>query len=30
MFGFKVGDQEIGLDPHNHNQGMTALSAIGR
>ena len=22
--GFKVGDQEIGLDPHGHNAGMTA------
>ena len=22
--GFKVGDQEIGLDPSGHNQGMTA------
>ena len=21
--GFKVGDQEIGLDPNGHNQGMT-------
>jgi len=21
--GFRVGDQEIGLDPHGHNQGMT-------
>lgn len=21
--GFKVGDQEIGLDPHGHHQGMT-------
>jgi predicted enzyme related to lactoylglutathione lyase len=21
--GFKVGDQEIGLDPHGHNAGMT-------
>jgi predicted enzyme related to lactoylglutathione lyase len=21
--GFKVGDQEIGLDPHGHNKGMT-------
>jgi predicted enzyme related to lactoylglutathione lyase len=21
--GFKVGDQEIGLDPHGHKQGMT-------
>ena len=20
--GFRVGDQEIGLDPHGHNQGM--------
>jgi predicted enzyme related to lactoylglutathione lyase len=23
--GFKVGDQEIGLDPNGHNQGMTGL-----
>ena len=22
--GFRVGDQEIGLDPNGHNQGMTA------
>ncbi len=22
--GFRVGDQEIGLDPHGHNHGMTA------
>jgi len=22
--GFRVGDQEIGLDPHGHKQGMTA------
>jgi predicted enzyme related to lactoylglutathione lyase len=22
--GFRVGDQEIGLDPHGHTQGMTA------
>jgi len=22
--GFKVGDQEIGLDPNGHNKGMTA------
>jgi predicted enzyme related to lactoylglutathione lyase len=22
--GFKVGDQDIGLDPHGHQQGMTA------
>ena len=21
--GFRVGDQEIGLDPNGHNQGMT-------
>ena len=21
--GFRVGDQEIGLDPHGHSQGMT-------
>ena len=21
--GFRVGDQEIGLDPHGHNKGMT-------
>jgi len=21
--GFRVGDQEIGLDPHGHDQGMT-------
>jgi predicted enzyme related to lactoylglutathione lyase len=21
--GFRVGDQEVGLDPHGHNQGMT-------
>ena len=21
--GFRVGDQEIGLDPHGHNQGIT-------
>jgi predicted enzyme related to lactoylglutathione lyase len=21
--GFKVGDQEVGLDPNGHNQGMT-------
>ena len=21
--GFRVGDQDIGLDPHGHNQGMT-------
>ncbi len=21
--GFRVGDQEIGLDPHGHNHGMT-------
>jgi len=21
--GFRVGDQEIGLDPHGHTQGMT-------
>ena len=21
--GFRVGDQEIGLDPHGHNQGLT-------
>jgi|SRR6185437_159588 len=21
--GFRVGDQEIGLDPHGHNSGMT-------
>jgi predicted enzyme related to lactoylglutathione lyase len=21
--GFRVGDQEIGLDPHGHNQGVT-------
>jgi|SRR5689334_25363469 predicted enzyme related to lactoylglutathione lyase len=21
--GFKVGDQDIGLDPHGHNQGLT-------
>jgi predicted enzyme related to lactoylglutathione lyase len=21
--GFRVGDQEIGLDPHGHHQGMT-------
>ena len=21
--GYKIGDQEIGLDPHGHNQGMT-------
>lgn len=23
--GFRVGDQEIGLDPHGHNKGMTGL-----
>jgi predicted enzyme related to lactoylglutathione lyase len=22
--GFRVGDQEIGLDPHGHKEGMTA------
>jgi len=22
--GFKVGDQDIGLDPHGHREGMTA------
>jgi predicted enzyme related to lactoylglutathione lyase len=22
--GFKVGDQEIGLDPHGHEEGLTA------
>ena len=22
--GFKVGDQEVGLDPHGHSKGMTA------
>jgi predicted enzyme related to lactoylglutathione lyase len=22
--GFRVGDQEIGLDPHGHSQGMTS------
>lgn len=22
-FGFKIGDQEIGLDPHGHSQGTT-------
>ncbi len=22
--GFKVGDQDIGLDPHGHKEGMTA------
>ena len=22
--GFRVGEQEIGLDPHGHDQGMTA------
>ena len=22
--GFRVGDQEIGLDPHGHTEGMTA------
>jgi catechol 2,3-dioxygenase-like lactoylglutathione lyase family enzyme len=27
--GFKVGDQEIGLDPNGHNAGMTGLSATG-
>ncbi len=21
--GFRIGDQEIGLDPHGHNKGMT-------
>ena len=21
--GFRVGDQELGLDPHGHSQGMT-------
>jgi len=21
--GFKIGDQEVGLDPHGHSQGMT-------
>jgi predicted enzyme related to lactoylglutathione lyase len=21
--GFRVGDQEVGLDPHSHGQGMT-------
>lgn len=25
--GFRVGDQEIGLDPNGHNAGMTGLSA---
>ena len=24
--GFKVGDQEIGLDPNGHGQGMTAIA----
>jgi len=23
-FGFRVGDQELGLDPNGHGQGMTA------
>ena len=23
--GFRVGDQDIGLDPNGHNQGMTGL-----
>lgn len=23
--GFRVGDQEIGLDPHGHSKGMTGL-----
>ena len=22
--GFRIGDQEIGLDPHGHSEGMTA------
>jgi predicted enzyme related to lactoylglutathione lyase len=22
--GFRIGDQEVGLDPHGHKQGMTA------
>jgi predicted enzyme related to lactoylglutathione lyase len=22
--GFKIGDQEIGIDPHGHREGMTA------
>ena len=28
--GFKVGDQEIGLDPNGHRQGLTDRSHIGR
>jgi predicted enzyme related to lactoylglutathione lyase len=25
--GFKIGDQEIGLDPHGHQKGITGLIA---
>ncbi|MGH8915769.1 MAG: VOC family protein [Acidimicrobiia bacterium] len=26
--GFRVGDQEVGLDPHGHSQGMTAYWTV--
>lgn len=26
--GFKVGDQDIGLDPHGHKHGMTAYHQV--
>ncbi len=26
--GFKVGDQDIGLDPHGHKHGMTAYYTV--
>ncbi len=26
--GYKVGDQDIGLDPHGHNNGMTAYYTV--
>jgi len=26
--GFKVGDQDIGLDPHGHTEGMTAYYEV--
>ena len=27
--GFRIGDQELGLDPHGHQQGMTPYWEVG-